>query len=179
MILIGLGSNLGEREHQLEQALQRLDQANVLRVLAVSNLYETNPVGDTNQPEFLNMAASVETILSPLELLRRCLAVETEMGRVRIRRWGPRVIDIDLLEYDAKRISLPELILPHPEILNRGFVLIPLNDLAPELILANNQAVAGLVNIYRSEAQNEVRLWKKVSWDSAKKCLVPNNCGEA
>mgnify|MGYP003614852357 FL=1 len=172
MILIGLGSNLGERECQLEQALQRLEQAGDLRIVSVSNLYETKPVGDTDQPEFLNMAARLETLLTPLDLLKRCLAVENEMGRLRTRRWGPRIIDIDLLEYDARRVRLTELILPHPEIVNRGFVLIPLNDIVPELMLENEKTVAEMTGVFLAGKQNDVRLWKKVSWDAARKCLV-------
>ncbi len=172
MILIGLGSNLGERECQLEQALQRLEQAGDLRIVCVSNLYETKPVGDTDQPEFLNMAARLETLLTPLDLLKRCLAVENEMGRLRTRRWGPRIIDIDLLEYDARRVRLAELILPHPEIVNRGFVLIPLNDIVPELMLENEKTVAEMTGVFLAGKQNDVRLWKKVSWDAARKCLV-------
>ena len=172
MILIGLGSNLGERECQLEQALQRLEQAGDLRIIGVSNLYETKPVGDTDQPEFLNMAARLETLLTPLDLLKRCLAVENEMGRLRTRRWGPRIIDIDLLEYDARRVRLTELILPHPEIVNRGFVLIPLNDIVPELMLENEKTVAEMTGVFLAGKQNDVRLWKKVSWDAARKCLV-------
>lgn len=172
MILIGLGSNLGERECQLEQALQRLEQAGDLRIVSVSNLYETKPVGDTDQPEFLNMAARLETLLTPLDLLKQCLAVENEMGRLRTRRWGPRIIDIDLLEYDARRVRLTELILPHPEIVNRGFVLIPLNDIVPELMLENEKTVAEMTGVFLAGKQNDVRLWKKVSWDAARKCLV-------
>lgn len=172
MILIGLGSNLGERECQLEQALQRLEQAGDLRIVSVSNLYETKPVGDTDQPKFLNMAARLETFLTPLDLLKRCLAVENEMGRLRTRRWGPRIIDIDLLEYDARRVRLAELILPHPEIVNRGFVLIPLNDIVPELMLENEKTVAEMTGVFLAGKQNDVRLWKKVSWDAARKCLV-------
>jgi 2-amino-4-hydroxy-6-hydroxymethyldihydropteridine diphosphokinase len=172
MILIGLGSNLGERECQLEQALQCLEQAGDLNIISVSNLYETKPVGDTDQPEFLNMAARVKTLLTPIELLHRCLAVENKMGRVRTRRWGPRLIDIDLLEYDARRAHQPELTLPHPEIVHRGFVLIPLNDIAPELILENGKTVAEMVGQYMAGTQNDIRLWKKVSWDTLRKCLV-------
>ena len=172
MILIGLGSNLGERECQLEQALQRLEQAGDLRIVSVSNLYETKPVGDTDQPEFLNMAARLETLLTPLDLLKRCLALENEMGRLRTRRWGPRIIDIDLLEYDARRVHLTELILPHPEIVNRGFVLIPLNDIAPDLMLENEKTVAEMAGLFLAGTQNDVRLWKKVSWDTVRKCLI-------
>ena len=172
MILIGLGSNLGERECQLEQALQWLEQAGDLHIISVSNLYETKPVGDTDQPEFLNMAARVETSLTPIELLQRCLAVENKMGRVRTRRWGPRIIDIDLLEYNARLVRQPELTLPHPEIVNRGFVLIPLNDIAPELILENGKTVAEMAGQCLSGTQSDVRLWKKVNWDVMRKCLV-------
>ena len=172
MILIGLGSNLGERDCQLEQALQRLEQAGEMRIVSVSNLYETKPVGVTDQPKFLNMAARLDTPLTPLELLKRCLAVENEMGRLRTRRWGPRIIDIDLLEYDKRRVRLTELILPHPEIVNRGFVLIPLNDIAPELILENEKTVAEMAGLFLAGTQNDVRLWKKVSWDTVRKCLI-------
>lgn len=172
MILIGLGSNQGERDFQLEQALQRLEQAGEMRIVSVSNLYETKPVGVTDQPKFLNMAARLDTPLTPLELLKRCLAVENEMGRLRTRRWGPRIIDIDLLEYDDRRVCLPELILPHPEIVNRGFVLIPLNDIAPELILENEKTVAEMAGLFLAGTQNDVRLWKKVSWDTVRKCLI-------
>ena len=172
MILIGLGSNLGKREHQLEQALQRLEQAGGLRIANTSNLYETRPVGDMDQPDFLNMAASLETRLPPLALLQRCLAVEAELGRVRTRRWGPRIIDIDLLEYNAKQITSTELLLPHPEILHRGFVLIPLNAIAPKLPLANGRTVAEMAGLFINQASAEVRLWKKVSWDGLKKCFV-------
>jgi 2-amino-4-hydroxy-6-hydroxymethyldihydropteridine diphosphokinase len=172
MILLGLGSNLGDREQQLQQALKRLTELADVRVAAVSNIYETKPVGDTDQPDFLNMAAMVETTLTPIELLKRCLSVETDMGRVRTRRWGPRIIDVDLLVYNDITLETPELRLPHPEIVNRSFVLIPLNDIAPELHLSNGRSVGELAGACLAREQNDVLLWKRVRWNSDEKCFV-------
>jgi len=172
MILVGLGSNLGDRQTQLQQALQRLEEKHDLRVAAVSNIYETKPVGDMEQPDFLNMVALLETELTPLALLQQCLAVETDMGRVRTRRWGPRVIDIDLLVYHENEMNTLHLTLPHPEIINRGFVLIPLNDVAPGLLLASGRSVAAMASAYLASNPESVRLWKKISWDSAKRSFI-------
>ena len=172
MILVGLGSNLGDRETQLQQALQRLEEKLDLRVAAVSNIYETKPVGDMEQPDFLNMVALLETELTPFALLQQCLAVETDMGRVRTRRWGPRVIDIDLLVYHENEMNTPCLTLPHPEIVNRGFVLIPLNDVAPALLLAGTRSVATMAAAYLASDPESVRLWKKISWDSDKRSFI-------
>lgn len=172
MILLGLGSNLGDREQQLQQALKRLTALADIRVAAVSNIYETKPVGDTDQPDFLNMAAMVETTLTPIELLKRCLSVETDMGRVRTRRWGPRIIDVDLLIYNEIAVETSELRLPHPEIANRSFVLIPLKDIAPELQLSKGKSVGEMADACLASEQNDVLLWKKVHWDSDEKCFV-------
>ena len=172
MILLGLGSNLGDREQQLQQALQKLSDNADIRIAAISNIYETKPVGDTDQPDFLIMAAIVETSLTPIELLKRCLSVETEMGRVRTRRWGPRIIDIDLLVYHEITAEEPELRLPHPEIANRNFVLIPLNDIAPHLQLSNGHSVGEITVARIADAKNAVLLWKKVQWNSDEKCFV-------
>lgn len=172
MILIGLGSNLGDREKQLQQALQRLEEKNDLRVLVVSNIYETKPVGDLEQPDFLNMVALLETELTPIALLQQCLAVETNLGRVRTRRWGPRGIDIDLLVYHEIELNTPELTLPHPEIANRGFVLIPLNDVAPTLLLSGSRSVATMAAAHLASDPESVRLWKKISWDFDKRSFI-------
>lgn len=172
MILLGLGSNIGNREDQLQQALKKLTAHEDIRIAAISNIYATKPVGDTDQPDFLNMAAMVETSLTSIELLKRCLAVETELGRVRTRRWGPRNIDIDLLVYHEIIVEVPELRLPHPEIENRNFVLIPLNDIAPQLQLSNGRLVAEMATDCIADGKNDVLLWKKVQWSSDKKCFV-------
>lgn len=124
---IGLGSNLGDRQANLEEALRRLEEAGV-RVAAVSGFLETEPYGVTDQPKFLNGVARVETSLAPLELLDVMLGIETSMGRVRKRRWGERNIDLDLLLYDDVKMQTSKLTLPHPDMQNRDFVMIPLNE---------------------------------------------------
>lgn len=127
-IIISLGSNLGERREALEMACQLLDQSGV-RVVRRSRLYWTRPWGVTDQPEFLNAAVAVWTRCSPREVLWRCLKIEQMMGRKRIRRWGERRIDLDLILYGNARIRTPELTLPHPGIGGRDFVMAPLLDL--------------------------------------------------
>ncbi|MDG0795340.1 2-amino-4-hydroxy-6-hydroxymethyldihydropteridine diphosphokinase [Cohnella ginsengisoli] len=125
---VALGANLGDRERSLAEALRRLNETPGIRVERVSGVYETDPVGYTDQPNFLNMAAALLTSLPPLELLRALLALELEMGRVREFRWGPRVIDLDLLSYEDETFETDELTLPHPRMGERAFVLAPLRD---------------------------------------------------
>lgn len=125
---VALGANLGDRERSLSEALRRMDETPGIRVERVSGLYETDPVGYTDQPNFLNMAAAVLTDLSPADLLRALLALELDMGRVRELRWGPRIIDLDLLLYEDVKMDSDELTLPHPRMGERAFVLAPLRD---------------------------------------------------
>jgi 2-amino-4-hydroxy-6-hydroxymethyldihydropteridine diphosphokinase len=127
-----LGANLGDREASLREAIRRLGDVAGVDVRRISHIYETDPVGYTDQPAFLNMAVALETSLAPLELLRAMLAIEKEMGRVRDIRWGPRVIDLDLLLYDGVKMNTDELTLPHPRMGERAFVLVPLRDVWPE-----------------------------------------------
>lgn len=129
---VALGSNLGDREANLRRALELLQQ-NDIEVLKVSAFIETEPYGVTDQPRFLNGVCQVKTTLSPLELLRLLLAVEKEMGRVRLRHWGERNIDLDLLLYEDVIMDTEELRLPHPYMANRDFVMLPLAEIAPEL----------------------------------------------
>lgn len=128
-IYLGLGSNLDDREAQLREALARLPES--VRVMAMSGVYETEPVGFTNQPSFLNAVARVETALEPAALLEVCAAVESAMGRQRSFPDAPRTIDIDLLLYGDTVMDGPGLTLPHPRMLDRAFVLAPLAELAP------------------------------------------------
>jgi len=123
-----LGANLGDREASLREAIRRLGDAAGIEVRRISRIYETDPVGYTEQPAFLNMAVALGTTLSPLELLRAMLGIEKEMGRVRDIRWGPRVIDLDLLLYEDVGMETDELTLPHPRMGERSFVLVPLKD---------------------------------------------------
>lgn len=130
---IALGSNLGDREENLRTALKHLEAKGV-RVVKVSTFIETEPYGVTDQPGFVNAVCQVATKLPPLELLSLLLSIEQEMGRVRLRRWGERNIDLDLLLYEDAVLESEELTLPHPDMQNRGFVLLPLAELAPEVV---------------------------------------------
>lgn len=172
MILIGLGSNMGDREQNLQQALRLLENEGGVLINKVSSIYETAPFGVMDQADFLNMAASIETHLPPEKLLQLCLKVEENMGRIRTRHWGPRIIDIDLLIYDNLHIRDESLTLPHPGIVHRSFVLVPLRDVAPQLQLADGRTVEDLVYGIAEIGKQEVRLWKDVEWDSSKKCFV-------
>ena len=130
---VALGSNLGDREENLRTALKHL-QENGVEVIKTSTFIETEPYGVTDQPGFVNAVCQVETELEPLELLRLLLSIEQEMGRVRLRRWGERNIDLDLLLYEDAVLESEELILPHPDMQNRDFVLIPLAEIAGEVV---------------------------------------------
>lgn len=129
---IALGSNLGDKEKNLRCALLLLTQQGV-EVVRVSSFLSTEPYGVTDQPQFLNAVACVRTSLAPLALLDVLLATELAMGRVRLRHWGERNIDLDLLLYEDVVLDLPRLHLPHPDMQNRDFVLLPLAEIAPEL----------------------------------------------
>lgn len=129
---IALGSNLGDKEKNLRRALLLLTQQGV-EVVRVSSFLSTEPYGVTDQPQFLNAVACVRTSLTPLALLDVLLATELAMGRVRLRHWGERNIDLDLLLYEDVVLDTPRLRLPHPDMQNRDFVLLPLAEIAPEL----------------------------------------------
>jgi len=132
---LGLGGNIGDPRAAMGEALRRLDEDDAVRVRAVSPLYRTPPWGKLDQPDFLNAVAAVETELSPRALLDLCLAVEAGLKRVRRERWGPRLIDMDILLYGGDEVREPGLDIPHPRMLDRAFVMVPLSDLAPDLML--------------------------------------------
>lgn len=135
-IFVGLGSNLGDRERNIRRALAQLDKLPGTQIRRVSSLYDTDPVGPAGQPEYLNAVAELESDLGGRELLWHLLLVEARLGRRRDRerRWGARTIDLDLLLFGNEVIEEPELVVPHPELVNRAFVLVPLSELAPELV---------------------------------------------
>lgn len=130
--LLGLGANLGDREDTLARAVASLNALPRTTVKRVSSLYETAPVGYTDQPDFLNAVAEVETELSAHALLGACLGIEAVLGRRRTFQNAPRVVDIDLLLYGTLRSEEPELVLPHPRMGERAFVLVPLAELFPD-----------------------------------------------
>lgn len=131
---IGLGSNLGEREAEIRLALDDLARLPASRLVRASSLYDSEPQGDPEQPNFLNAVAELETELTARQLLWNLLLIERRLGRVRTRRWGPRTIDLDLLLYGPLIIDEPDLRVPHPELTRRSFVLVPLVELDPLLV---------------------------------------------
>jgi len=143
-VFLGLGSNLGDREAALEGALGRL-AAHGFHVTRRSSLWLTEPVGGPPQGWFLNAVAEGETALRPEALLEACLATEREMGRVRAERNGPRTIDVDILFFGSERRSSPGLVIPHPRLHERRFVLEPLAELDPQLIVPGRGEVSVLL----------------------------------
>jgi len=131
---IGLGSNLGEREAMIRQALEALSAMPDTELLRASSLYDSEPVGEADQPNFLNAVAQVDTDLSARQVLWNLLLIEKRLGRERTRRWGPRSIDLDLLLYGDEVIEEDDLRVPHPEMHRRAFVLVPLVELDPTLV---------------------------------------------
>jgi len=129
---LSLGSNIGDRLGYLAGAVRRL-QADDLQVTAISSVYETAPQGKTDQPPFLNIAVQVETSLSATALLARIQAVEQALGRVRHERWGPRTLDIDIVLFGDEIRETEELTLPHPRMMERAFVLVPLIEINPDV----------------------------------------------
>lgn len=131
---IGLGSNLKDRMRNLSEATELIEENSKIKVLKRSSVYQTEPVGVKDQPDFLNMVLEVETALSPSELLDFLQDVEKKMRRKRERKWGPRNIDLDLLLYENKVMSSAKLTLPHPRMHLRKFVLIPLAEIAKDKV---------------------------------------------
>ena len=131
---IGLGSNMGDRRATLESALAHLQRRAAIEVTAVSSTYETSPVGPVAQADFLNAAAELRTSLEPHRLLEALLSTESDHGRRRGERWGPRRLDLDLLLMGDRRLEEPGLTIPHPYLARRRFVLEPLLEIAPDLV---------------------------------------------
>jgi 2-amino-4-hydroxy-6-hydroxymethyldihydropteridine diphosphokinase len=131
-VYLSLGSNLGDREAHLRDALHGLEDE--LTIRQASSLFRTDPVGVTEQPEFVNLVVEADTDLEPLQLLQQVKRVEQAVGRRPTFRWGPRVVDIDILLYDDLVLETPELTIPHREMTRRAFVLLPLAQIAPQLV---------------------------------------------
>ncbi len=131
---VGLGSNLGERESLIRQALDAMATLPQTTVVRASSLYDTEPLGEVMQPDFLNAVVLLETDLAPRQLLWNLMLIEKRLGRVRTQKWGPRTIDLDLLLYGDEIIDEADLRVPHPELTRRAFVLVPLTELDPMLV---------------------------------------------
>ncbi|MGR6430556.1 2-amino-4-hydroxy-6-hydroxymethyldihydropteridine diphosphokinase [Rhizobium sp. PAMB 3174] len=147
---LGLGGNVGDPPHAMGEALRMIDGRGDTSVVAVSKLYRTPPWGKTDQPDFFNACALIETSLEADKLLEFCLSTELDMKRVRVERWGPRTIDIDILTYGDLEISSKPLEIPHPRMTERGFVLLPLADIAAELTVAGKSVADWLAGVDRT-----------------------------
>ncbi|MEN6545446.1 MAG: 2-amino-4-hydroxy-6-hydroxymethyldihydropteridine diphosphokinase [Armatimonadia bacterium] len=155
---LSLGANLGDRAEQLAEALKALKAHPRLALAAVSDAYETAAVADEPQPDYLNLVVALQTDLTPLQLLHVCQEIEQRLGRTRPYHHAPRTIDIDLLACGDIIAHTPELTLPHPRMLERQFVLVPLADVAPELSVAGSKPVGKLANRADPEVRRVGRL---------------------
>ncbi|MCJ2062416.1 2-amino-4-hydroxy-6-hydroxymethyldihydropteridine diphosphokinase [Methylobacterium sp. J-088] len=147
---LGIGSNIGDMAAMLDRAVAGLAATPGIRVVARSADYRTPPWGNTDQPWFLNGALAVDTDLDPHRLLDACLSIEHDLGRVREERWGPRVIDIDVLAYEGAAVDDARLVLPHRYVRERAFVLVPLAEIAPSLVIGGERVEDALAKLDRS-----------------------------
>jgi len=144
---LGLGSNMGDRQKELEFALEQLQKHPHIQLIQVATFLETDPEGYPEQDKFLNTAAAVETTLTPRQLLAALQQIEQDAGRVRTIRWGPRTLDIDILIYDNLISGDPDLTIPHPRMRERAFVLLPMLEIAPDLpVPPDGQTIKQLLN---------------------------------
>ena len=139
-VFLGLGSNLGDRAYYLKGAISAL-ASSTIKIVAMSGIYETEPWGVMDQPLYWNQVIEVDTTLEPLELLHVCQEIELQLGRERKVHWGSRTIDIDLLLYDNRVSESEELRLPHPYLEERAFVIAPLREIAPKLVLPSGKSI--------------------------------------
>lgn len=163
-VYLSLGTNLGDKVQALTRALDELRQAPEVTLTAVSPYYETPPWGKTDQPPFLNTCAAVRTSLTAEALLRLCQSIEAHGGRERHEKWGARTIDIDLVYSPDVTCASPDLQLPHPYLTQRAFVLVPLQDIAPDLVIQNRPLNAWLQELPERNAVVKAEggyLWKK------------------
>lgn len=131
---LGLGSNLGNKQNYITNAIKYISELENVEIKKTSSIITTKPYGKIDQPDFLNCVVELNTNILPEELLKKCLNIENQLGRSRKGKWGPRTIDIDMLFYEDKIMNTKLLVLPHPELHKREFVLISLSELCPDLI---------------------------------------------
>ena len=161
-IFVALGSNLGQSDLQLEQALQQILQQPKLTLLACSSLYASSPMGPSDQPDFVNAVCELQTPLPPENLLDLLQGIENSCGRQRNgERWGPRTLDLDILLYAQQQIQSPRLTVPHPGILERSFVLLPLLEIAPMICVPGHGAAChylSSIEMYGIRRLREIKL---------------------
>ena len=158
---LGLGTNMGDRQFYLKEACRMLSENEKITILKISKIYETKAWGYTQQDDFLNICVELDTLIKPMELLEVCQQIEEELNRVRTIRWGPRTIDVDILFFNHIISKDEKLILPHPRIKERAFVIIPLMDLNSNLIIEDKS-----INYYFCKlSEEEINKVRKIKTD--------------
>jgi 2-amino-4-hydroxy-6-hydroxymethyldihydropteridine diphosphokinase len=157
---IGLGTNIGDRELNLRDAISELEAMPENEIISISSIYETNPVGYLEQGKFLNMVICINTTFDAQTLLVACMKIEQNLGRKREIRWGPRTIDLDILLYNQENIVTKNLIVPHPRMLERAFVVIPLAEIDKDIILPNMEKPIREIMDDIPEKEG-VQIWKR------------------
>lgn len=166
-VWIGLGSNVGDRLGNLRRGLSCLDRLAGTRVAVVSSVYECEPVGRTDQPWFMNAVAEIDTALEPRDLLRELLRIERLCGRERLERWGPRTLDLDILVYSDRVECEAGLVIPHPRLAERAFALLPLSEIAPDLVVPGRGAtVSRLLEELPAGGPEVRRVAEPPAWDA-------------
>ncbi|MFJ7922465.1 2-amino-4-hydroxy-6-hydroxymethyldihydropteridine diphosphokinase [Lysinibacillus fusiformis] len=158
-VYLSIGTNIGERYENLQQAVALLRERESIEVVRVSSVYETAAVGYTEQADFLNIAVHLKTDVSSTEMLKICQSIEQELGRVREFRWGPRIIDLDILLYNQENIETENLLVPHPRMYERAFVLVPLVEITPAPF--GNQLQQAHRSLQQMDCEREgISLWQ-------------------
>lgn len=157
---IALGSNIGNRENYLLHAIKKINLHPSIEVVNISSIYETDPIGYTDQAQFLNMVINVNTELTASELLRSLQEIEKQLERKREVKWGPRTLDLDILLYNHENIDAEQLIVPHPRMHERAFVLIPLYELNKDIRIPTlNKSISTIID--QLQDKEGVRIWKQ------------------
>lgn len=164
---LGLGSNLQDPYRQIQLAINDIRTFAQTQLVQASALYRTQAVGPIEQEDFINAVVAIDTALAPDALMARCLALEKQQGRIREHRWGPRIIDCDILWYEDTTLATPGLTLPHPEMPKRLFVLVPLAELAPDLLLSNGKRIVEQIAILQQQGVQKIM---KIEADAMPHC---------
>ncbi|WCK54652.1 2-amino-4-hydroxy-6-hydroxymethyldihydropteridine diphosphokinase [Aneurinibacillus sp. Ricciae_BoGa-3] len=162
-VYLGLGSNIGDREYYLAEAVRRLEDSGV-SIKVCSSIYETAPVGYVEQAAFLNIVVLGKTDLSAKDLLGKTQDIERSLGRTRDIHWGPRTLDIDILLYDSEQLKWEELQIPHPRMVERAFVIVPLAEIAPDICIPLNGGITPASLLPFMEGNEGVKQWKHLVW---------------
>ena len=160
-VYLSIGTNMGERFENLQHAIRLLIGTKGIEVVRVSSIYETAAVGYTDQADFLNIVVYVKTVHDPMKMLEICQSIENELGRVREFRWGPRIIDLDILLYNQENIETERVMVPHPRMYERAFVLVPLIDITPTPENHQVQLAHGALEQLNHETEG-VFLWRTI-----------------